>query len=110
MINDLRERNIQILEYLFTEKLNIELYKKEFINYIIKGSNILKNHQTKPVLRESIFNTFKVLFNLTQLQENENLKQEIGKNLASKATKEIQYLWLTAKLPTKGIKEKKLKI
>lgn len=110
LISDLRERNIQTLEYLFSEKLEISLYKAEFLKYVIKASNIFKNKQTKPALKEKLFNTLEVLFNLPQLQSNEKFKEEVAKNLANKCPVEIQYLWLNAKLPAKGLEIKKPKI
>lgn len=110
LISDLREKNIQTLEYLFSEKLELSLYKNEFLKYIIKASNIFKNKQTKPALREKLFNTLEILFNLPQLQNNEQFKEEVAKNLANKSPVEIQYLWLSARLPAKGIEIKKPKI
>lgn len=108
--SDLRERNVKLIEYLFIEKLDIQLYKNEFINYIIKSSNILKNKQTKPSIRERAFSSLEVLFNLPQLQTNNILKELVAQNLAKKCTPEIQYLWLSAKLPVKGEDLKRPKI
>lgn len=107
---DLRERNVKTIEYLFTEKLDLELYKNEFMNYIIKSSNILKNKNTKNALRERAFSSLKNLFNLPQLQSNETFKELIAQNLAQKCSPDVQYLWLSAKLPTKGQDIKRPKI
>lgn len=108
--SDLRERNVKTIEYLFSEKLDMALYKKELIDYIVKSSNILKNKQTKPSLRQRAFDSLNVIFNLPQLQSNENLKESIAKNLAHKCTPEVQYLWLSAKMPNKGDNIKRPKI
>lgn len=107
LCSDLRNRNIDTLEYLFLEKLDIKVFKKDFLNYVIKCSNILKNKQTKLIIRERIFQSLDVLFNMGTLQSDSELKQEVGKTLSNKCEKEIHYLWLSAKLQPKGILEKK---
>lgn len=109
LISDLRFKNIDLIDYLFKEKLEINLFKKEFITYVVKGANILKNKQTKQSLKDRVIDSLECLFNLEKIQNNEELKKEIAKNISNKVTPEIHYLWLNAKLGSKPI-IKKLKI
>lgn len=110
LMSDLRERNIQTIEYLFSQKIDISIFQNEFFSYVIKGSNVLKNIQTRNIVKENILKSFTVLFSLPQIQNNVELKQSLAKKIAQHAPIEIQYLWLNAKLPPKGIEEKRLKI
>lgn len=110
LMNDLREKNINTIEYLFSEKLDIAQYKNELINYIIKCSNILRNKQSKDSLKDRVFKSLDKIFNLEELQSNLILKETIAKAISQKSLKEVQYLWLSAKLPAKNILNKMSKI
>lgn len=109
LISDLRVKNIEIIDYLFVHKLDLNFFKKELISYIVKGSNILKNKQTKQSLRDRVLESLENIFNLEKIQSNDNLKQEIAKNIANKIVPEIHYLWLNAKFSEKPV-VKRLKI
>lgn len=109
LISDLRVKNVDLITYLFKEKIEIDLFKKEFITYVVKSANILRNKQTKQSLRDNIMKSLEDLFNFDEIQNNEELKQNIAKNICQKVTPEIQYLWLNAKLKGKPV-VKKIKI
>lgn len=108
--NDLRERNIQTLEYLFSNKLDLNIYKNEFLNYVMKSANILKNTQTKQSMKDRVLVSLNTLFNLPQLQNNALLKKCVAEKIANNGSVEIHYVWLQAKFPEKGIEEKRPKI
>lgn len=79
------------------------------INYVVKGANILRNKQTKQSLRDRVIESLEKLFNLENIQNNEELKKEIAQNIVNKVTPEIHYLWLNAKLGNKpSIKKSKI--
>lgn len=107
LCSDLRVRNIETIEYLFTEKVEIKKFEKDFLNYILKCSNIIKNKQTKKVIKERILESLELLFNMDSLQSDNNIKEYIAKNITNKCDKEVHYLWLSAKLQPKGMIENK---
>lgn len=110
LMNDLRERNIQTLEYLFSEILDLNNYQKDFMNYVVKSANVLKNSQTSQALKDRLLLSLNNLFNLPKLQNDVAFKPRLAEKIASIGSVEIHYLWLNAKFPEKGIEEKRLKI
>lgn len=108
LCSDLRTKNITTLEYLFLEKLELKLFKKEFLNYIIKCSHVIGNKQAKKATKERIFQSLNLLFNMESLQSDRELKEEVAKTISNKTETGIQYLWLNAKLQPKGVVEKKI--
>lgn len=108
LFSDLRTKNIATLEYLFLEKLEIVIFKKEFLNYIVKCSHVIRNKQAKNSIKERMFQSLNLLFNMDSLQSNNEIKEEVAKTISNKTGAEIHYLWLNAKIKPKGITENKI--